>query len=48
MHKDSELRDNDPNSTHKKASSGVLQGPDRHQGLTASALGAIAMAAPSL
>ena len=48
MHKDSDLRDNDANPTRGEASLGGLQGPGRCQVLTATALGTVAMAAPSL
>jgi len=48
MHKDSDLRDNDANSTRGEASLRAPKHPDRRQMLTATALSAGAMVTPSL
>ncbi len=48
MHKDSDQRDSNANPTRGKAGLGAPQRPGRRQVLTATALGAVAMATPSL
>lgn len=48
MRKDSDLRDNDANTTRGEASLGALKGSSRRQMLTATTLGAVSMAASSL
>jgi NAD(P)-dependent dehydrogenase (short-subunit alcohol dehydrogenase family) len=48
MHKDSDLQGNDAIPSHADTSSGPQQGPSRRQLLTATALGAVSMAAAPL